>query len=92
MRWLQPANLARVARILFYLDAVIWVGLAVTSLARLSGWPEPRAVVMLVVAGLMLGNAVILAWLGWLGRPGAAPRASMGAFVCVPEPDPVDHR
>ncbi len=63
--------LSKTVRGLFYGSAALWVGLSFWSLARLGGWVGAQAVVMSVVAVLMLGNAALLAWFGWMagGQP-----------------------
>jgi hypothetical protein len=60
MRLPQADVLSRAARILFFIDAVVWVAFGIAILTRLPMWSETQSVVMVVVAGLMLGNAAAL--------------------------------
>lgn len=58
--------LAKLVRSLFYVSAALWVGLSLWSVARIEPWVGAQAVVRMVIAVLMLGNAALLAWFGWM--------------------------
>ena len=66
MRFWQVGSISKIGRILFWFGAVVWVAFGVFGLARLGDWSGTQFYVMLVVAILMFGNAVVLAWFGWL--------------------------
>ncbi|HSN78241.1 MAG TPA: hypothetical protein VL334_24480 [Anaerolineae bacterium] len=59
----------RLLRILFFLDAVIWLVFGVAILARVIPGAPDQASTAGIIAVLMLGNAAALALAGWgLGR------------------------
>lgn len=66
MRFLQAESLSKIGQILFWFNAAVWVVFGIFGLAWLGNWTGTQFYVMLVVAILMLGNAVVLAWFGWM--------------------------
>jgi hypothetical protein len=58
-----PAAAVPAARVLFALNAVVWIGLGIASLVRLGSAPAGMVGVGGVVVVLMFGNAAAMAWL-----------------------------
>jgi hypothetical protein len=66
MRFLQTESLSKIGRFLFWLGAAVWITFGVFGFVRLGDWSGTQLYVMLVVAILMLVNAAVLAWFGWM--------------------------
>lgn len=64
MRLVQTNVLSRAARIMFFVDAVVWVAFGIAALTHPASWSETPSVVMLVMGGLMFANAAALFWAG----------------------------
>jgi hypothetical protein len=50
----------KISQILFYLNSLIWVGLGIFSLARVSGNTSASPITLWIVALLMFGNAAAM--------------------------------
>jgi hypothetical protein len=80
----RTAALVAAARILFLLNAAVWIALAILTVTRMAGGSCGSPLAAWIMAALMAGNAVVMLWFGVrLGRAGRRTYVVAIAFLLV---------